>query len=176
MVNALHLAAKLLSLLPQHTRTPDTTEGREGFLHATTLRGDASFCTLGFILRDFELEGLQAHGELLQLACAAVQASEPRSRVTCTLTNQYRNMRYWLEKDMRPVDFAVEAMKRAGVTPFFQPIRGGTDGSQLTEDGLPTPNIFCGSMNVHGPLEWASVQDMAAAVNVCTELVQLWAQ
>ncbi len=176
MVNALHLGAKLLALLPAHTRTPDTTQGRDGFIHATTLRGDAAGCTIGFILRDFELAGLQAHGDLLRLACQAVQASEPRARIECTISNQYRNMRYWLEADMRPVDYAVEAMRRAGVEPFYRPIRGGTDGSQLTEDGLPTPNIFCGSMNVHGPLEWVSVQDMAAAVRVCVELAQRWAE
>lgn len=175
MVNALHLAAKLLSLLPQHTRTPDTTEGREGFIHATTLRGDAAGCTVGFILRDFEREGLQAHGDLLRLACQTVQATEPRARIDCTISNQYRNMRYWLENDMRPVEFAVDAMRRAGIDPFYRPIRGGTDGSQLTEDGLPTPNIFCGSMNVHGPLEWVSVQDMGAAVRVCIELAKRWA-
>jgi tripeptide aminopeptidase len=176
MVDALHLGAKILSLLPQHTRTPDTTSGRGGFIHATTMYGDASHVKLGFILRDFELDGLESHGELLRLACQAVQASEPRARVECTITKQYRNMRYWLENDMRPVEFAVKAMQRAGVEPLFEAIRGGTDGSQLTEAGLPTPNIFCGSMNVHGPLEWVSVQDMAAAVNVCTELARLWAE
>lgn len=175
MVNALTLAAKILLLLPSAKRTPDTTSGREGFIHAYALNGRESDATLSFILRDFEREGLQSHGELLQTACAAVQATEPRAKITCTITKQYRNMRYWLENDMRPVDLIMEAMQAAGVTPKPNPIRGGTDGSQLTERGLPTPNIFCGSMNVHGPYEYASVQDMGKAVAVCVELAQLWA-
>jgi len=176
MVNALTLAAKILLLLPSAGRTPDTTDGRQGFIHAYALNGRESDATLSFILRDFEREGLQSHGELVKTACAAVQATEPRAKITCTITKQYRNMRYWLENDMRPVDLIMDAMKQANVTPRPSPIRGGTDGSQLTERGLPTPNIFCGSMNVHGPYEYASVQDMGKAVAVCVELAQLWAR
>jgi tripeptide aminopeptidase len=85
-------------------------------------------------------------------------------------------MRYWLENDMRPVQLAMQAMERAGLQPFNTPVRGGTDGSRLTEMGLPTPNLFTGMQNIHGPLEWISVQDMARAVDVCAELVQLWAK
>ncbi len=176
MVNALTLAAKILLMLPTAKRTPDTTAGRDGFIHAYALNGRESEATLSFILRDFEREGLQSHGELLQTVCAAVQATEPRAKITCTITKQYRNMRYWLEDDMRPVELIMEAMQNAGVTPKPNPIRGGTDGSQLTERGLPTPNIFCGSMNVHGPYEYVSVQDMGKAVEVCVELAQLWAR
>lgn len=174
MVNALHLAAKILTLLPQAQRTPETTSGREGFLHAYTISGGAAQATLSFILRDFEMAGLEANGQLLRTVCEAVQATEPRATIECTITKQYRNMRYWLENNMRPVDLAVQAMERAGVTPHFEPVRGGTDGSQLTEMGLPTPNIFCGSVNIHGPLEWVSVQDMGKATAVCIELAQLW--
>jgi tripeptide aminopeptidase len=101
---------------------------------------------------------------------------EPRSKITCTITKQYRNMRYWLENDMRPVDLARQAMRDIGIEPHDAPIRGGTDGSQLTERGLPTPNIFCGMMNVHGPLEYVSVQDMSAAVDVLVRLAELWAE
>ena len=176
MVNALTLASKILLMLPTAKRTPDTTSGREGFIHAYALNGRESDATLSFILRDFERDGLAHHGELLQTVCAAVQATEPRAKITCTITKQYRNMRYWLENDMRPVDLIMQAMERAGVTPKPNPVRGGTDGSQLTERGLPTPNIFCGSMNVHGPYEYVSVQDMGKAVEVCVELAQLWAR
>src|SRR5690606_18713287 len=116
------------------------------------ISGGAAEVTLSFILRDFERDGLQAHGELVRTVCAAVQATEARATIECTITKQYRNMRYWLENDMRPVDLAVQAMRDLGIEPQFTPIRGGTDGSQLTERGLPTPNIFCGSINVHGPL------------------------
>jgi tripeptide aminopeptidase len=176
MVNALHLAAKIIDALPQHTRTPETTAGREGFLHVYKLDGTAATAEIHFILRDFEREGLAAHGELLRTVCAAVQAGEPRAQIECSITPQYRNMRYWLENDMRPVRLAMQAMERAGLQPFNLPVRGGTDGSRLTEMGLPTPNLFTGMQNFHGPLEWISVQDMARAVDVCAELVQLWAK
>jgi tripeptide aminopeptidase len=176
MVNALHLAAKIIDALPHHTRTPETTADREGFLHVYKLDGTAATAEIHFILRDFELEGLAAHGALLRTVCAAIQAGEPRARIECTVTPQYRNMRYWLENDMRPVQLAMQAMERVGLQPFNTPVRGGTDGSRLTEMGLPTPNLFTGMQNIHGPLEWISVQDMARAVDVCTELVRLWAQ
>ena len=176
MVNALHLAAKLVNMLPQSTRTPETTAGREGFIHLYRLKGTAAKAELYFILRDFELDGLKAHGDLLRTVCEALQATEPRARVECTITRQYRNMRYWLEKDMQPVEMAIKAIKQAGITPIINPIRGGTDGARLTEMGLPTPNLFTGMQNVHGPLEWVSLQDMAKATQVCLNLVQLWAK
>ena len=85
-------------------------------------------------------------------------------------------MRYWLENDMRPVDLAAQAMRNVGIEPIYEVTRGGTDGSQLTERGLPTPNLFTGMQNIHGPLEWISVQDMSKATKMCVELVQLWAK
>jgi len=176
MVNALHLAAKIIALLPQDKRTPATSSGRDGFIHVYKLDGDASAATLQFILRDFELAGLASHGELVRTVCNAVAATEPRAQIECTITSQYRNMRYWLEKDMRPVDLAVNAMRAAGIEPIFDTTRGGTDGSQLTEMGVPTPNLFTGMQNIHGPMEWVSVQDMAQATAVCVNLVQEWAK
>ncbi|HEX5076586.1 MAG TPA: peptidase T [Gemmatimonadaceae bacterium] len=174
LVNALHLAAKIIDLLPQVTRTPETTEGRAGFIHVYQVSGTAAEVVLHFILRDFELDGLRSHGELVEQVCATVQATEPRARITCTITPQYRNMRYWLEKDMRPVELAREACRRMGIEPKSTPTRGGTDGSRLTEMGLPTPNLFTGMQNIHGPHEWVSVQDMARATDVCIELAQRW--
>ena len=174
LVNALHLAAKIIELLPHVTRTPETTEGRAGFIHVYQMSGTSSEAVLHFILRDFELDGLRAHGELVEQVCATVQATEPRARITCTITPQYRNMRYWLEKDMRPVELAREACRRVGLEPRSTPTRGGTDGSRLTEMGLPTPNLFTGMQNIHGPHEWVSVQDMAQATEMCVELAQLW--
>ena len=174
LVNALHLAAKVVDTLPQVTRTPETTEGRQGFLHLTEMSGTAAAAELKLILRDFEEAGLAAHGDLLRQVCAAIQATEPRARIECTITKQYRNMRYWLEHDMRPVELAREACRRIGVAPFSTPIRGGTDGSRLTELGVPTPNLFTGMQEIHGPLEWISLQDMERATELCVELVQLW--
>ena len=174
LVNALHLAAKIVDTLPQVTLTPETTDGRQGFIHLTDMNGSAASATLHFILRDFEEAGLKAHGELLRQVCAAIQATEPRARVDCSITPQYRNMRYWLENDMRPVELARAACRRIGVEPFSTPVRGGTDGSRLTELGIPTPNLFTGMQEIHGPLEWVSLQDMARATRLCVELVQLW--
>lgn len=173
LVNALHLAAKIITTLPHVTLTPEATEGRQGFIHIYEMNGTGAQAELKFILRDFELDGLAAHGALLRHVCETVQLTEPRARIDCTITPQYRNMRYWLEEDMTPVDLAREACRKAGVEPFSIPIRGGTDGSRLTEKGVPTPNIFTGMAKIHGPLEWVSVQDMAAATRVCVALAEL---
>ncbi len=172
LVNAIHLAAKIIQTLPQVTLTPETTDEREGFIHAIDMSGGSSEMTLKFILRDFEREGLAAKGALLQQVCAAVAATEPRAEITCTIRPQYRNMRYWLEKDMTPVDLARQAARSLGIEPVSVPIRGGTDGSRLTEMGIPCPNLFTGMQNIHGPLEWVSVQDMARATEFCLALVQ----
>jgi len=176
MVNAAHLAAKIVQTLPQATMTPETTDAREGFLHVTDMNGGSSEMEIKLILRDFELDGLAAKGDLLRKTCEAVQAGEPRAEITCEIYPQYRNMRYWLENDMTPVNLALEACKANGIAPISVPIRGGTDGSRLTELGVPTPNIFCGMQNVHGPLEWVSVQDMTKSTQVCLTLAQLAAK
>ncbi|MEZ5778289.1 MAG: peptidase T [Paracoccaceae bacterium] len=172
LVNALHLGAKIVAALPQATMTPEVTDGRQGFLHVYEMTGTAASAVLKFILRDFEIEGLEAKGRLLQQLCAAVQATEPRATITCEIRPQYRNMRYWLEKDMTPVEIARDAARALGVEPVSIPIRGGTDGSRLTELGLPTPNVFTGMQEIHGPLEWVSVQDMAVATNLCLKLAE----
>lgn len=176
MVNAAHLAAKIVQTLPQATMTPETTDGREGFIHVTGMNGGSSEMEIKLILRDFELDGLAAKGELLRSVCSAVQATEPRAEISCEITAQYRNMRYWLENDMTPVELARAACRAHGIEPAGEPVRGGTDGSRLTELGVPAPNIFTGMQNVHGPLEWISVQDMAQATAVCLTLVQMAAK
>lgn len=174
MVNALHLAAKLLDSLPQLVMNPAVTDGYDGFIHCYQMSGNTAETTLHLILRDFTREGLAQKGEIVQKLCNVVQAEEPRARVHCEITKQYRNMAYWLENDMRPVDLAIEAAKEAGVEPYSRPTRGGTDGSRLTEMGLPTPNLFTGMQNFHGPLEYVSLQDMEKAVQTCINLVQKW--
>jgi tripeptide aminopeptidase len=176
MVNAIHLASKIIATLPQATMTPEVTDEREGFIHATDMTGGSSEMTIKLILRDFERDGLAAKGELVKQVCAAVQATEPRAEITCAIRPQYRNMRYWLEEDMTPVDLARAAARKLGIEPISVPIRGGTDGSRLTEMGVPTPNIFTGMQNIHGPLEWISVQDMAIATELCLTLAQLAAK
>lgn len=176
MVNALHLAAKIIDTLPQVTRTPETTEGREGFIHIYHMSGGSASATLEFILRDFDDAKLAEHGRLLTQVCETIQLTEPRSRITCEITPQYRNMRNWLQHDMRPVDLAKTACERLGIEVLSPPIRGGTDGSRLTELGTPTPNIFTGMQGIHGPLEYVTIQDMARSTEVLVLLAQLWAQ
>ncbi len=176
LVNALHLGAKIVQTLPQATMTPETTDGRDGFIMVYEMTGRADACEIKVILRDFELDGLAAKGALLAQVCETVQATEPRARITCKIRPQYRNMRYWLEKDMAPVDLARAAYRAEGIEPLSVPIRGGTDGSRLTELGIPCPNIFTGQQDLHGPLEWISVQDMAASTRVCLRLVQMAAK
>ena len=174
MVNAAYLAGKLLAALPRERCAPETTDGRDGFIHPIHVEGRTERTVVKFLLRDFELKGLADKGKILRGLCRGLQASEPRARVRCKLRKQYRNMAYWLRKDMRPVELAREAFVLAGLKPYDHVIRGGTDGSRLTEFGLPTPNLFCGEHNAHGPLEWVAVQDMESAVTACTQLAKLW--
>lgn len=176
LVNALHLAAKIVDTMPQVTLTPETTEGRQGFIHLYAMKGTAAAAELHFIMRDFEMDELERQGKLIKQVCATIQATEPRAHITCEVLPQYRNMRYWLENDMRPVEIAVEAYRRANIEHFFLPIRGGTDGSRLTEKGVPAPNLFTGMQNIHGPLEWVSVQDMARATEMCVKLAECWSE
>jgi tripeptide aminopeptidase len=171
LVNALHLAAKIINSLPAN-QTPENTEDRQGFIHLTDLNGSAAECSLRFILRDFERDGLAAKGALLQQVCEAIAATEPTAKIEVTIKPQYRNMRYWLESDMTPVDIARDAARALGIEPVSVPIRGGTDGSRLTEMGVPTPNLFTGMQNIHGPLEWVSVQDMGLATQLALTLAQ----
>jgi tripeptide aminopeptidase len=174
MVNAAYLAGKLLAALPRERCAPETTDRRDGFIHPIHVEGRTEQAVVKFLLRDFELKGLADKGKILRGLCRGLQAGEPRARVRCKIRKQYRNMAYWLRKDMHPVELAREAFVAAGLKPYDHVIRGGTDGSRLTELGLRTPNLFCGEHNAHGPLEWVAVQDMESAVTACAQLAALW--
>jgi tripeptide aminopeptidase len=174
MVNALHLAGKLIAALPRERCAPETTSAREGFIHPLRIDGGADRTTLRLLLRDFELAGLAEKRAIIQGLCRGLQATEPRARIVCRIRRQYRNMAYWLREDMRPVELLRAAVRAAGLEPQEEPVRGGTDGSRLTEMGLPTPNVFCGEHNAHGPLEWVAAQDMEAAVRTCLALAAIW--
>jgi tripeptide aminopeptidase len=176
MVNALHLAARLLLALPRENISPETTEGRQGYIHPSRMEGGVDRAVIKFLLRDHDLDALLEKGARLKALCRAMQAAEPRARVKCQITKQYRNMGYWLKDDMTPVNLAYEAMRAIGLQPVSPATRGGTDGSRLTERGLPTPNLFAGYHNPHGPLEWAVVQEMEQSLQACVALVQLWEQ
>ncbi len=173
MVNAARLAGRFLAALPP-ALAPEHTAGRDGFIHPVECAASAESARVRLILRDFELAGLAAQRAVLERIVSDLRAAEPRARLDLTFTEQYRNMRYWLEQDMRPVEFAREALRRAGLTPKSAAIRGGTDGSNLTARGLPTPNLFCGMHEVHSPREWVSLQDMAKAVVTLLHLTQVW--
>lgn len=173
LLNAIQLAAKLINALPLD-ELPESTEDREGFLHPYQMTGSVEKVELRFILRDFELKGLAAKGKQLKALCQGLQTADPRARITCEIVPQYRNMAYWLRKDMTPVHLAYDAVRKLGLEPTSPATRGGTDGSRLTERGLPTPNLGDGAHNLHGPLEWVTVQDMEQAVKVCVELVKRW--
>ncbi|MBI5382131.1 MAG: peptidase T [Opitutae bacterium] len=173
MVNALRLAGRFLAALPRDW-SPEHTADRDGFIHPIECNGSAETATVRMILRDFELAGLSAKRAAVEAIVAELRAAEPRARIELTFKEQYRNMRYWLEKDMRPVEFAQEAVRRAGLVPRSQAIRGGTDGSNLTARGLPTPNIFVGMHEVHSQREWVSLQDMTKAVETLVHLAQVW--
>lgn len=173
MVNALRLAADFIKALPASV-SPETTGGREGFVHPIEMRGGPEQVEIYMLLRDFELDGLAAKRKIVEDAVIQLRAREPRATVDLKIVPQYRNMRYWLEKDFRPVDYATEAVRRAGLTPTSEAIRGGTDGSRLTEKGLPTPNIFTGFHNVHSQREWVSLQDMVKAAETVVQVARVW--
>lgn len=176
MVSALMLAARLLAALPVENRSAETTDGRDGYIHATRMEGNAARAEVCFILRDHDNDKLKAKGDQLRGLVKGMQAAEPRARFKLRITPQYRNMGYWLRENMLPVDLADEAMQAIGLVPTHPPTRGGTDGSRLTERGLPTPNLFAGAHNSHGPHEYAVVQEMEQSVQMLVELVQLWAR
>jgi len=170
LVNAIHLASRVMETLPQATMTPETTSDREGFIHAIDMHGTADKMVLRLILRDFERDGLEQKGQIVRQVAQAVAATEPRARIEVEITPQYRNMRYWLEEDMTPVDLARDALRDIGTEPVENVVRGGTDGSRLTELGVPCPNLFTGQQNLHGPLEYISVQDMAVATQLMLQI------
>ncbi|NOZ86806.1 MAG: peptidase T [Deltaproteobacteria bacterium] len=173
MVNAMDWAGVFLTRLPQE-ETPQQTEGREGFFHPTDMTGDAAKVTVNLILRDFDDRKLAERGKRLEQIIDRIRSEEPRLKVELKITEQYRNMARWLTKQPEILEKAMEAIRKAGIEPNHRPIRGGTDGSQLTQRGLPTPNLFTGGVNFHGPKEWISTRAMGKAVCVIVNLVQLW--
>jgi tripeptide aminopeptidase len=174
MVNAVRLAGMFLDRLPKLTLSPETTADRQGFLHPYRIEGGVAEVTLRVILRDFDTARLADKAELLRGVARLIVQEYPQARVDVRITPQYRNMADGLLKEPRALAFAAEAMRRAGVQPKNTIIRGGTDGSRLTELGLPTPNLSTGEHNPHSPLEWTCLEEMATAARVLVELAQVW--
>jgi tripeptide aminopeptidase len=175
LVNALRLAARIVAALPADSLTPETTSDREGFIHPYELTASASKARIRAIVRDFDDELLARHVALLERTAREIVESEPRARLELEVRDQYRNMRRHLESVPGVVEAADAAIRAEGIEPLRRPIRGGTDGSLLSERGLPTPNIFTGGHDYHSVREWASLQDMAAATATVVRLAEIWA-
>jgi tripeptide aminopeptidase len=176
MVNAVRLAGMFLDRLPRQCLAPETTADREGFLHPYRIEGGVAEVTLRILLRDFDTARLADRAEVLRAVARTITVEYPQAKIDVEVTPQYRNMADGLAKEPRAVAHAEEAMRRAGVEPKKTIVRGGTDGSRLTEMGLPTPNLSCGQHNLHSPLEWACLEEMATAVRVLVELARVWAE
>jgi tripeptide aminopeptidase len=175
LVNALRIASEIVAALPSDRLTPETTSGREGFLHPFEITGSAGRATVTFILRDFDAAALSSHAELLRRTAEEVAAREPRARVEVEIREQYRNMREALDRVPDVVAAGEAAIRAEGLEPVKEAIRGGTDGSILTERGLPTPNLFTGGHEFHSQREWASLQEMSAAAATLVRLAGIWA-
>jgi tripeptide aminopeptidase len=175
LVNALRLAARIIAALPE-SLAPEATADREGFIHPYELEGTARRATIRAILRDFDDDRLEAHIALLRSTSEAVVASAPRARLEIDFREQYRNMRRYVDRVPYVMAAAEAAIRAEGIEPLLRPIRGGTDGSRLSEMGLPTPNIFTGGHEYHSVREWASLQDMAAAAATVVRLGEVWTQ
>jgi tripeptide aminopeptidase len=176
MINAVRLAGAFLDRLPVMGLSPETTSDREGFLHPYRIEGGVPQTTLRILLRDFDTPRLADKATLLQSIAGLVMSEYPGSRVEVSVTPQYRNMADGLAREPRAVAYAENAMRRIGIEPKRTIIRGGTDGSRLTELGLPTPNLSTGEHNLHSPLEWTCLEEMSTAVRVLVELAQVWAE
>ena len=176
LVNAIKLAARIVERLPTDGLSPETTEGREGFVHPVRITGTVAEAELRFIVRDFDAQRREEHEHLLRKLADELAAEEPRADITVSVDESYRNMKEYLDADPAVAQAAEEATRRAGIEPWREPIRGGTDGTMLSARGLLTPNIFTGGHQYHSVLEWASVQEMAASAATIVELAKLWAE
>lgn len=176
MVNSLKLAAAFLDRLPKDRLSPETTSERQGYLHPTRIDGDVEQTRIQFIVRDFRRDGLIESENLLRAIAADLVEQEPRARIEVQTRESYRNMAEILVNRMEIVEKAEEAIRRAGMMPIRELVRGGTDGARLTFAGLPTPNLFAGGHNFHSKREWVSLQDMDRAVETIVQLARVWAE
>jgi tripeptide aminopeptidase len=174
MVNAIRLAGMFLDRLPRTVLSPETTENRDGFLHPYTIEGGVAQVKIKVLLRDFDTDKLAERADVLRAVARTVTAEFPRASIDVAVTKQYRNMADGLKKEPRSLQFAEEAMRRAGLEPKLTIVRGGTDGSRFTELGLPTPNLSTGEHNPHSPLEWTCLEEMQTAVRVLVEVAKVW--
>lgn len=174
MVNALKLVADFVAALPKDRWSPETTEGREGFVHPVAINGIMEEASVSFIIRDHLTEKLSKFEDELQSLAQMIVEPHREAKMIFEVKEQYRNMKEVLQSVPFVTDYAIEAMKRAGIEPRPTIIRGGTDGSRLSFMGVPCPNLFTGEMGIHSKQEYVSVQDMEKAVRTMVELIQIW--
>jgi tripeptide aminopeptidase len=176
MTNAVRVAADFLGRLPRERLSPETTADREGFLHPYEIGGGVAEVKLRILLRDFDAAKLAEEAHLLRQAAAESMAQFPQAKIELTVTKQYRNMAEGLVREPRAVAYAQRALERLGRRAELTIVRGGTDGSRLTELGLPTPNLSTGEHNPHSPLEWTCLEEMVAAAEWLVALAEVWAE
>ncbi|MCK4558283.1 MAG: peptidase T [Calditrichia bacterium] len=176
LVSAVKIAAHLIDQLPSDRMSPETTEKREGYLHPNTIKGGVEESEVIFLVRDFNVDGLKEKEKYLENLCKKVEKKYPKSDLSIEIKESYRNMKIILDKHTQVVDYAMEAVARAGLKPVKNLIRGGTDGAGLCFMGVPTPNVFTGGHNFHSKKEWISVQNMAKAVETIIRLSEIWAE
>jgi tripeptide aminopeptidase len=174
MESAIKIAAEIIAALPKNKLSPETTEKKEGFIHPVSINGLIETTTIKFIIRSFTNEGPVELEDVLKATTEKITSNYKKSTYTFEVKEQYRNMKLILNKHPRVSEYAIEAMKRAGIKPELTSIRGGTDGSRLSFMGLPCPNIFAGEHAFHSKLEWISVQDMQKAVDTLIHLAIVW--
>lgn len=174
MINALKIAGEILAFLPKSRLSPESTEGKRGFIHPVRVEGIAEKCTLDFIIRDFDTAGLVKKEDYLRTQIEERLRTYPKASFEFKVTEQYRNMKEVLDLHPHVVEYAREAIQRTGLEVKMESIRGGTDGSRLSFMGLPCPNLFAGEQAIHSKLEHISVQDMEKAVQMLVHLVQVW--
>jgi tripeptide aminopeptidase len=176
MENAIKIASEIVAALPKLTLSPETTEGKEGFIHPTKIQGGLESATIDFILRDFETAKLDEYADLIRNTAEDVLMSYPNSTYDSEVKVQYRNMKDVLVKHPHVSQMALQAMENVGVKPVYGSIRGGTDGAALSHLGLPCPNLFAGEQAIHSKHEWVSIQDMQKGVDTVLEICRLVAK
>lgn len=176
MENAIKIASEIVAALPKLTLSPETTEGKEGFIHPTKIQGGLESATIDFILRDFETAKLDEYANLIRNVAEDVLLSYPNSTYESEMKVQYRNMKDVLVKHPHVSKMALQAMENVGVKPVYGSIRGGTDGAALSHLGLPCPNLFAGEQAIHSKHEWVSIQDMQKGVDTVLEICRLVAK
>lgn len=176
MVNAVKIAARIIERLPQQTLSPETTEGREGYVHPHHVSGSEETATIKFLIRDFTEPGLKEYEALLKKIAEDVTSEFPGAKCEVKVTESYRNMKVVLDQYPDVLAKAEKAVAMAGLTPKRASIRGGTDGARLCFMGLPTPNIFTGGNNFHSKYEWIALEDMQKTSETLVHLLKLWAE